>query len=64
MTREVDGHVITGARCSACGREFPLILDCYGHTVRDHGRQAVPEIIWTPRQPDLFDRLQPEAPTN
>ncbi|MDE2639287.1 MAG: hypothetical protein OXI03_01760 [Chloroflexota bacterium] len=64
MTRAVDGHVITGARCSACGREFPLIMDCYDHTLRDHGRRAVPEIIWTPRQPDLFDLLEGEARNN
>ena len=55
MTRIVDGKVIAGARCSACGREFGRIMDCYRHTVDVHARQAVPEIMWEPVQPDLFD---------
>ncbi len=55
MTRVVDGKIIAGARCSECGRRFGRIMDCYGHTVREHDRQAVPEILWTPVQPDLFD---------
>ena len=45
---------ITGAECSACGRFFRRVMDCFSHTVEAHGRKAEPLIAWEPRQRDLF----------
>lgn len=59
-------ETIVAAECADCGERFGTFALAMRHAVDTHGWAAMtdtPRLVWAPVQPDLFDRLRPEAQT-